>query len=863
MDGHGLEGRKAFGAFRLARMHPVAVQAQVSEDQAPAECRTGTQRTLAVTLGSSLLVLAMSNMARRFRRARLEVEAERLQAQRQLREQYELTEQLIDPMPHGRPPEPRQFPPAAANPGHAYSTALCSPIPPVSTTVAPPPPLPLASRLNPQQRRAAEHPPGDGPLLVIAGAGSGKTMTLASRLAWLVQQGADPQRVLLLTFSRRAAAEMARRAGRLLHEALRLPARTAPPTLPWCGTFHGVAARLLREEAPRLGLAGGFTVIDRADAQDLMALARQSLGLAESERRFPLAPTCLAIHSRAANTGRPLHELLLASHPWCLEHESELQRLFAAFTQAKLQQQSLDFDDLLLGWWHVMRTPALAARIGARFDHVLVDEVQDINQLQADLLHALAGQGCRLTAVGDDAQAIYGFRGADVRHVLSFPQRFTPPACVVTLERNYRSTPQVLQASNAVIARAAERFTKTLWTERAAGLLPRLITVQDEAAQARGVADAVLAQREAGLALKRQAVLFRAAQHSAALELELVRRGVPFVKFGGLRFLEAAHVKDVLAVLRWADNPRSRLAALRSARLVPGMGPASVRRLLDHEGPLAEYKPPAAAATPWHALRSLLEQLRGPEARWPEDLLGARRRLVPATPGAAARRRARAPGRPGPAHADRRRARQPRALRHRAHARPARGQQHGSRPAAARRGLPGAVDDPLGQGPGVECRARAGRGRRLHPRGPGRGQRRGDRGRAPPALRGDDARPRRAQPVGAAALPPHAAACAGRATRVCAALALRGREHAGALRTRAAHGAGTRPGRCRRCGPCLAGPGRRIARHLALARPHGASHVALRDMRPHVVGVKGFEPSTLWSQTRCATRLRYTPSGRL
>lgn len=620
MDGHGLEGRKAFGAFRLARMHPVAVQAQVSEDQAPAECRTGTQRTLAVTLGSSLLVLAMSNMARRFRRARLEVEAERLQAQRQLREQYELTEQLIDPMPHGRPPEPRPFPPAAANPGHAYSTALCSPIPPVFTTVAPPPPLPLASRLNPQQRRAAEHPPGDGPLLVIAGAGSGKTMTLASRLAWLVQQGADPQRVLLLTFSRRAAAEMARRAGRLLHEALRLPARTAPPTLPWCGTFHGVAARLLREEAPRLGLAGGFTVIDRADAQDLMALARQSLGLAESERRFPLAPTCLAIHSRAANTGRPLHELLLASHPWCLEHESELQRLFAAFTQAKLQQQSLDFDDLLLGWWHVMRTPALAARIGARFDHVLVDEVQDINQLQADLLHALAGQGCRLTAVGDDAQAIYGFRGADVRHVLSFPQRFTPPACVVTLERNYRSTPQVLQASNAVIARAAERFTKTLWTERAAGLLPRLITVQDEAAQARGVADAVLAQREAGLALKRQAVLFRAAQHSAALELELVRRGVPFVKFGGLRFLEAAHVKDVLAVLRWADNPRSRLAALRSARLVPGMGPASVRRLLDHEGPLAEYKPPAAAATPWHALRSLLEQLRGPEARWPEDL---------------------------------------------------------------------------------------------------------------------------------------------------------------------------------------------------------------------------------------------------
>jgi DNA helicase-2/ATP-dependent DNA helicase PcrA len=490
----------------------------------------------------------------------------------------------------------------------------------VSATLAPPVESPIASRLNPQQRSAAEHPPGDGPLLVVAGAGSGKTLTLASRLAWLVQQGTDPQRVLLLTFSRRAAAEMARRAGRLLHEALHLPSSTAPPSLPWCGTFHSVAARLLREQAPRLGLASGFTVIDRADAQDLLALTRQSLGLADSERRFPLAPTCLAIHSRAANTDQPLHDLLLSTYPWCLEHESALQRLFAAFTEAKLQQQSLDFDDLLLGWWHVMRTPALAVRIGARFDHVLVDEVQDINQLQADLLHALAGQGCRLTAVGDDAQSIYGFRGADVRHILSFPQRFAPPARVVTLERNYRSTPQVLEASNAVIARAAERFTKNLWTERAAGILPRLITVEDEAAQARGVADAVLAQRETGLALKRQAVLFRTAQHSAALELELVRRDVPFVKFGGLRFLEAAHVKDVLAVLRWADNAQSHLAALRSARLVPGMGPASVRRLLEHEGPLAGYKPPPAAAAPWHALRSLLEHLRSPHARWPEDL---------------------------------------------------------------------------------------------------------------------------------------------------------------------------------------------------------------------------------------------------
>lgn len=478
--------------------------------------------------------------------------------------------------------------------------------------------LPLAD-LNPQQHEAAVHPPDGGPLLVIAGAGSGKTMTLATRLAWLVHQGADPQRMLLLTFSRRAAGEMARRAGRLLHESMGLSAASAAPSLPWCGTFHSVAARLLRDEARRIGLHSGFTVLDRADAQDLLAVERQRLGLAESDKRFPLPATCLAIHSRAINTRQPLDALLPEQYPWCKEHASALQQLFEAYGQAKLQQHSLDFDDMLLSWWHLMHTPALAARIGARFDHVLVDEVQDINCLQADILHALAAQGCRLTAVGDDAQSIYAFRGADVRHILDFPKRFAPPARVLTLERNYRSTPQVLDASNAVIGLATERFTKHLWTDRAAGCKPRLITVEDEAAQAQGVAAAVLAQRETGLALKRQAVLFRASHHSMPLELELMRRGIPFVKYGGLKFMEAAHVKDALAVLRWADNPASRLSALRCARLVPGMGPASVRKLLDHGGPLASFKPPAAAAQPWSALRDLLEHLRSSAARWPGD----------------------------------------------------------------------------------------------------------------------------------------------------------------------------------------------------------------------------------------------------
>ena len=474
--------------------------------------------------------------------------------------------------------------------------------------------------LNPEQTQAATHPAAAGPLLVIAGAGSGKTLTLASRLAWLVQQGADPQRVLLLTFSRRAAGEMSRRAARLLHQSLGMPANTAPPLLPWCGTFHSVAARLLREEAPRIGLAPGFTVLDRADAQDLMAHTRQALGLAESEHRLPLAPTCLAIHSRCVNTRQALADAVKSSYPWCLGHEADLARLFAGFGEAKLQQQSLDFDDLLLAWWHLMNAPAMAQRIGGRFDHVLVDEVQDINRLQADILQALKPQGQGLTAVGDDAQSIYAFRGAEVQHILAFPQRFNPPAQVVTLTQNYRSTPQIVQASNAVIALASERFAKNLWTARADGLKPRLLAVADEAAQARGVADAVLAQREAGLQLKRQAVLFRTGTHSMPLELELTRRGIPFVKYGGLKFMESAHVKDVLSVLRWADNPQATLPALRTARLVPGMGPASVRRLLDHRGKLADFKPPPAAAVPWQVLLGLMQHLRSADAQWPDDL---------------------------------------------------------------------------------------------------------------------------------------------------------------------------------------------------------------------------------------------------
>ena len=492
---------------------------------------------------------------------------------------------------------------------------------------------PFAS-LNAQQRDAVEHgidaPGRQGEaLLVIAGAGSGKTMTLASRVARLVLAGADPQRILLLTFSRRAAREMESRAGRLLHQALRFSATQRPPSLPWSGTFHSVGARLLRDYAVQIGLNEAFTILDRGDAEDLLGIVRQQLGLAgtKGRSRFPQKGTCLGIYSRAVNSQAPLDALLLDSYPWCAQHEAELKRLFGAYVDEKHKQGVVDFDDLLLYWSHLMGDRALGAHVAARFDHVLVDEYQDTNRLQESIRLGLKPTGRGLTVVGDDAQSIYSFRAAEVRNILAFPERFTPPARVVTLERNYRSTQPILDASNAVIALASERFAKTLWTDLASSERPQLVTVEDEAAQARWVADRVLEHREAGLKLTAQAVLFRASHHSAGLELELARRNIPFVKFGGLQFLEAAHVKDVLSVLRWAENPRSRLAGSRVAQLVPGIGAATTSRLLDAmdaatdpAAALQQFVPPAAATLEWQALAKLIAELRSPTSAWPDDV---------------------------------------------------------------------------------------------------------------------------------------------------------------------------------------------------------------------------------------------------
>ena len=493
------------------------------------------------------------------------------------------------------------------------------------------------AHLNPQQRDAIEHgltqgrvaggPVAGGPLLVIAGAGTGKTLTLASRVAALVLAGADPQRILLLTFSRRAAQEMQRRAGRALQQALGWPPTQRAPALAWAGTFHAVGARLLREHAGQIGLAEAFTIVDRSDAEDLMNLTRQELGFAGTHKRFPQKATCLAIYSRVVNSRQPLRQVLQEIFPWCSEWHAELERLFDTYVVAKQQQQTLDYDDLLLYWWHLMQHAGLARTVGARFDHVLVDEYQDTNRLQAAILLALKPDGRGVTVVGDDAQAIYAFRAAEVRNILDFPRQFTPPARIITLERNYRSTQPILAASNAVIAQAGERFTKQLWTDLTGAERPELVSVVDEAEQARWVADRVLHQRECALPLKNQAVLFRTSHHSAALELELTRRNIPYVKFGGLKFLEAAHVKDVVSVLRWAENPCCRLAGFRVVQLLPGVGPSAARRLLDAiagadraASALRTFKPSAAAAPAWADLVTLVDRLNAPAQAWPAEL---------------------------------------------------------------------------------------------------------------------------------------------------------------------------------------------------------------------------------------------------
>lgn len=451
------------------------------------------------------------------------------------------------------------------------------------------------ARLNDAQRRAAAH--DDRPLLIVAGAGTGKTTTLAHRVAWLIATGTPPGRILLLTFARRAAAEMLRRVESLVGESA---------SQVWGGTFHAVAARLMRLHARSVGLDPSFTILDRGDGEDLMHVVRSECGLDQSATRFPRKETCMAIYSRAVNSGSQLEPLIGEAYPWCRPHIDDLKRLFTAYADRKAAANTVDYDDLLV----FFRALASDAAVRGRFDRILVDEYQDTNALQAEILRGLSPSGRGLTVVGDDAQAIYSFRAATVRNILDFPRQY-PGTAIVALEQNYRATPSIVAASNVVIAEAAERHDKTLFSCRRDGDPPSIVTCADEDEQSRWIVDRVLERREEGILLRRQAVLFRASANSAMLELELSRRRIPFHKFGGLKFIEAAHIKDATAFLRLLENPGDLVAGMRLLQLLPGIGPRKARALMDAASSSANWldvwratKPPSQD---WPRLLDLLQ----------------------------------------------------------------------------------------------------------------------------------------------------------------------------------------------------------------------------------------------------------------
>jgi DNA helicase-2/ATP-dependent DNA helicase PcrA len=489
--------------------------------------------------------------------------------------------------------------------------------------------------LNAPQRKAVTHgepiPGGKGlrssPLLVVAGAGTGKTNTIAHRVAHLALSGVDPARILMLTFTRRAAVEMKRRANEIMREVLddKLggKAQQLSQRITWTGTFHSIGNRLLRHYAKHVGLDPAFSVLDRGDSADLLDTVRAELGFSGKGQRFPRKDTCLGIYSYRVNTQKSLKETLESQYSWCAHFEEDIGKLLRGYVERKSQYRVLDFDDLLLYWHAMMGEDRIAKSVAALFDHVLVDEYQDTNKLQADILYALKPDGQGVTVVGDDAQAIYSFRAAAVENILGFPDRFRPKAEVVTLAQNFRSSQSVLDAANALMADAPRQYRKHLLSMRGQGPRPKLVTVDDLPTQAEFICTRILASREAGTPLKRQAVLFRSGSHSDMLEIELAKRKIPFVKYGGLKFLEAAHVKDLLAILRWADNPRNQLAAFRVLQFMPGMGPANAKRALDHFtandhqwSSFEKFDAPNDAKVPFLRFMDLYNQLCVPDREW-------------------------------------------------------------------------------------------------------------------------------------------------------------------------------------------------------------------------------------------------------
>ncbi|HEY6312509.1 MAG TPA: ATP-dependent helicase [Streptosporangiaceae bacterium] len=422
--------------------------------------------------------------------------------------------------------------------------------------------------LNEQQRRAVTH--RGGPLLVLAGAGTGKTRTLVARAAWLRDvQGVPASRILLLTFTRRAASDMLARAA---------SAGKGSSERTCGGTFHAIAHKIIRQHAESFSLPPQFTIVDPGDVVDILDVLRPDHGLAETGQRAPRAAACADIYTRCVNTGRPVTEVVTATFPWCVPFTAQLASLFRAYTARKRARHLLDFDDLLLLWQAALADPVAGPVLRGMFDAVLVDEYQDVNTVQASIVRLLQPEGQQLTCVGDDAQAIYGFRGADPAHLWQLADSYQGLE-IVRLDRNYRSRQGVLDLAN-LIRPSAPGLNLTLTGDRGPGMAPLLVRCHDEATQAREICARVLDAYEDGGALRDQAVLVRAAHHSDILEIELSARKIPYVKFGGLRFTDTAHVRDFLAAARILANPADDLAWFRLLRLHDGIGPVHARNVL-------------------------------------------------------------------------------------------------------------------------------------------------------------------------------------------------------------------------------------------------------------------------------------------
>ena len=467
-------------------------------------------------------------------------------------------------------------------------------------------PRDFATELNPQQAAAATH--GDGPLLIIAGAGTGKTRTLVYRVAHLLERGVAAERILLLTFTRRAAQEMLSRVERLVGSSSKRVHG---------GTFHATAHRLLRRYGQAAGLAKDFTIMDQGDSTDLMQLSRAQLGYAAKSKRFPKKETLQYVYSRHINTGISVDDIIRDDYPQFVDYLEDFGKIYADYTRRKQERNLVDYDDLLLFWALLLEaSPELGKKISGLYDHILVDEYQDTNVLQARILRGMCKTHSNISVVGDDAQSIYSFRGANFRNILDFPKQF-PGATIVALEQNYRSTEPILSVTNTLISRAAERFTKNLWSERTGGEAPWLVAARDEQQQTHFVVDRILELHEEGTRLSEIAVLFRAGYMSADLEIELTNRKIPFEKWGGLKFLEAAHVKDVLAFLRILENPRDEVSWYRLLLLLPGIGDATARAAIDamagaawESNAFGRYSPPPRAKAAHAALVNLLDGLR-------------------------------------------------------------------------------------------------------------------------------------------------------------------------------------------------------------------------------------------------------------